>query len=39
MAKKVSVKTVYDAALERIAYCFREFDNVLVSFSGARIQA
>lgn len=36
MAKKVSVKTVYDAALERIAYCFSEFDNVLVSFSGGK---
>lgn len=36
MAKKVSVKTVYDVALERIAYCFSEFDNVLVSFSGGK---
>ena len=36
MVKKVSVKTVYDAALERIAYCFSEFDNVLVSFSGGK---
>ena len=29
-------KNVYEAALERIAYCFREFDNVLVSFSGGK---
>lgn len=36
MAKKASVKTVYDAAVERIAYCFREFDNVIVSFSGGK---
>lgn len=36
MAKKASVKTVYDAAVERIAYRFREFDNVIVSFSGGK---
>ena len=29
-------KNVYEAALERIAYCFQEFDNVLVSFSGGK---
>lgn len=29
-------KNVYEAALERIAYCFQEFDNVLVAFSGGK---
>ena len=36
MDKNAPLKTVYDAALERIAYCFSEFDNVLVSFSGGK---
>lgn len=36
MAEKTPVKNVYDAAMERIAYCFDEFDNVLVSFSGGK---
>ena len=27
---------VYDAAKERIAYLFSEFDNVLVAFSGGK---
>lgn len=36
MVKKAPIKTVYDTALERIAYCFNEFDNVLVSFSGGK---
>lgn len=29
-------KNVYEAARERIAYCFNEFDNVLVAFSGGK---
>lgn len=29
-------KNVYEAALERIAYCFERFDNVLVAFSGGK---
>lgn len=29
-------KNVYQATLERIERCFREFDNVLVSFSGGK---
>lgn len=29
-------QNVYQAAMERIAYCFSEFDNVLVSFSGGK---
>ena len=35
MRKKIN-KTVYEASLERIAYCFDNFDNVLVSFSGGK---
>lgn len=34
--KKHTNKTVYEASLERIAYCFNQFDNVLVSFSGGK---
>lgn len=33
MAKKYLDKNVYEAALERIEYIFKEFDNVLVAFS------
>lgn len=29
-------KNVYDAAMERIAFCFSEFENVLVAFSGGK---
>lgn len=29
-------KNVYEAAMERIAYCFERFDNVLVAFSGGK---
>jgi predicted phosphoadenosine phosphosulfate sulfurtransferase len=29
-------QNVYEAALERIAYIFKEFDNVLVAFSGGK---
>lgn len=34
--RKHTDKTVYEAALERIAYCFNSFENVLVSFSGGK---
>lgn len=34
--KKYLDKNVYDAARERIAYCFEEFDRVLVAFSGGK---
>lgn len=34
--KKYLDKNVYDAAMERIAYVFAEFDNVLVAFSGGK---
>lgn len=34
--KKYLDKNVYEAAIERIAYCFNEFDNVLVAFSGGK---
>ncbi|MBQ9050594.1 MAG: DUF3440 domain-containing protein [Lachnospiraceae bacterium] len=35
--KKLYVdKTVYEAARERIAYIFKEFDSVLVAFSGGK---
>ena len=36
MAKKTSVKTVYDNALERINYIFDEFENIYVSFSSGK---
>lgn len=36
MAKKYLNKNVYAAAVARIAYLFKEFDNVLVSFSGGK---
>lgn len=29
-------KNVYEAAMERISYCFERFDNVLVAFSGGK---
>lgn len=29
-------KNVYQAALDRLEYCFNTFDNVLVSFSGGK---
>ena len=34
--KKYLEKNVYEAALERIEYLFKEFDNILVSFSGGK---
>ena len=34
--KKYLEKNVYDAAMERIAYLFSEFDSVLVAFSGGK---
>ena len=36
MAKKYLKKNVYDATRERIAVAFRDFDNVLVAFSGGK---
>lgn len=36
MAKNYLDKNVYQLALERIAYLFNEFDNVLVAFSGGK---
>ena len=36
MSKKYLDKNVYDAAQERIAYIFNEFDNILVAFSGGK---
>ena len=36
MEKLYLEKSVYDAALERIDFIFREFDNVFVSFSGGK---
>lgn len=36
MAKRYINKDVYTAAMERIAYIFNEFDNVLVAFSGGK---
>ena len=36
MGKKYLNKDVYTATLERIAYIFNEFDNVLVAFSGGK---
>ena len=30
------MKSVYDAAMERIAYIFNEFDHIYVSFSGGK---
>lgn len=35
MVKKAPIN-VYEAAIKRIRYCFSEFDNVLVSFSGGK---
>jgi predicted phosphoadenosine phosphosulfate sulfurtransferase len=36
MSKRYLQKTVYDAAVERIAIIFREFDHICVSFSGGK---
>ncbi|MCL2017297.1 MAG: DUF3440 domain-containing protein [Alphaproteobacteria bacterium] len=36
MKKIYMDKNVYDAAIERIKYCFDTFDNVLVAFSGGK---
>lgn len=36
MAKKYLDKNVYQLAQERIEYIFKEFDNVLVAFSGGK---
>lgn len=35
-SKKYTETNVYDAALERIRYCYKRFDNVVVSFSGGK---
>jgi len=34
--KKYNETNVYNAALERIRYCYKRFDNVVVSFSGGK---
>lgn len=34
--KRYLDKNVYEAAIERIAYCFTEFDRVIVAFSGGK---
>lgn len=34
--KKYIDKNVYESSMERIAYAFKEFDNVLVAFSGGK---
>lgn len=34
--KKYLSTNVYEAALERIRYCYKRFDNVVVSFSGGK---
>lgn len=36
MRKRYMDKDVHEAAMERIGYLFREFDNVLVAFSGGK---
>ena len=36
MAKKYLDKNVYELAIERTKYIFKEFDNVLVAFSGGK---
>lgn len=36
MAKKYLKQNVYDVAYKRIDYLFKEFDNVLVAFSGGK---
>ena len=36
MGKKYINKNVYDAAMERIEYCFKQFDNIIVAFSGGK---
>ena len=35
-SKKYTDQNVYDAALDRIRYCYKRFDNVVVSFSGGK---
>lgn len=39
MGKTYLSKSVYTAAIERVAYLFKEFDNVLVAFSGGKDSA
>lgn len=39
MGKKYINKDVYTASIERIAYLFQEFDNILVAFSGGKDSA
>lgn len=34
--KKYLDKNVYEAAQERVAFCFKEFDRVIVAFSGGK---
>lgn len=34
--KKYNDVSVYDAALERIRYCYKRFDHVIISFSGGK---
>jgi predicted phosphoadenosine phosphosulfate sulfurtransferase len=34
--KQYGATNVYEAALERIRYCYKRFDNVVVSFSGGK---
>ena len=36
MEKLYLDKSVYEAAQERLAYIFKEFDNICVSFSGGK---
>lgn len=36
MPKTYSEKNVYEAAVERVEFIFKEFDNVLVAFSGGK---
>lgn len=36
MAKIYSERSVFDAAMERIAFIFEQFDNIYVSFSGGK---
>lgn len=36
MGKKYIDKDVYTAAMERVAYLFAEFDNIVVAFSGGK---
>ena len=36
MGKKYVDKNVYEAAIERIEFLFKEFDHILISFSGGK---